>query len=78
MGMQVTRDHSQPDTAIAGPAGQQRAKAFHAAPNMAFDGPVPDSPELPKSDLCATVGTFSSVVFFFVLRGKLSFSGLSV
>lgn len=46
MGMQVTLDHSQPDTTITGPAGRQRAKAFHTPPNMAFTLLVQDTPEL--------------------------------
>lgn len=46
MGMQVTRDHSQPDTTITGPAGRQRAKAFHTPPNMAFTPLLQDTPEL--------------------------------
>lgn len=46
MGMQVTRDHSQPDTTITGPAGRQRAKAFLSPPNMAFTPLLQDTPEL--------------------------------
>jgi len=46
MGMQVTQAHSQPDTTITGPSGQQRAKAFHTPPNMAFTPSVQDTAEL--------------------------------
>ncbi|CAB1456396.1 unnamed protein product [Pleuronectes platessa] len=46
MGMQVTWEHSQPDTTIIRPAGRQRAKAFHTPPKMAFTPVAQDTPEL--------------------------------
>lgn len=82
MGMLATRDHSKPDTTITGPTVQQRAKAFHSPPNMAFTPLLPHqtllSFSVPKSDTCVTANIYSSVVFFLLLRVKLAFSGLSV
>lgn len=49
MGMQVTPDHSKPDTTIPRPAGRQRAKAFHTPPNMAFTPLRRGPPELQRS-----------------------------
>lgn len=53
MGMQVTSDHSQPDTTITGPAGPQRAKAFHTLPTWPslLDCETRLSFSVPKSDL---------------------------
>lgn len=62
MGMQVTRDQSQPDTPIPGPEGRQQAKAFRSPPNMAFTPLL--SVSASKSDVYVTADLLLCVLFF--------------